>query len=478
MNLNESYLNLGLAGGDPSETAQKYITAKRETYTSLRAWEINRRQAMTSLRGIADNLFKTLQTINKNSQERLTRLDTYFKQFKMPFKSTFSTVSNFQEFKFQRTKKQANNRRTVVENNELYDLIVNFKEELEEFEERKKTVEKVANEEISARLLKEAIQPTDDAVGKLTLQAQNTREKAEKYEPTLVREFDSLIEQCIRSLEKHKNGSKTSENDIVTRTTFEPFCTFLCIARNQTETIKSYCLAVVSLLEQQRKLEIDRATAIKQSVEKFSSALGAIYGDGIKCFGVSKYLGETLDPERLGDFQFDLPALMLSPELDAIQRRVGAKEVTPAVFREYINSFSFDDVTALINSLTVEKFKGRLQETDGSFVPATLYLTVENTLVLYKQAAMALHVATIFPETLMLTKEQDGMFSLKFVDKNSVWNSNKSLRMQLTKPVVDALILSKERVLAILSVEPMGSTSGLSADSFSKVKGPSIDDIR
>jgi hypothetical protein len=452
--------------------------AKKDAYTNLRGWEINRRHSFALLKGMADNLLRNLQAMNKLAQERMWKLETFFRSFKMSMKSTFAGISNFSEFKLTRTKRQGNSRRSTVENNDLYDLVVNFKEELEEFEDRKKAVEKTASETIAGKILRDGLQGVEDATSKGAAQAQSLKERIEKFESTVTREFDLLIEACIRALERQKHSPKGTDFDLMTRTTFEPLATFLSIAKGQMDSLQEYFLAVLALFEASKRLEVERNRVTKVAVEKFTEAIGEIYGAGPKCFAVSKHLGEGLDPERVAEFQFDLGALLLSAEIDAVQKRCGQKEMTVAVLQQFVASFSFEDFVKLINSFTVEKFKGKFQDADGLWVPATLYLTIENTFVLYKQTTHTLCVTTIFAETLSLTvADAEDTYLLKYTERGVVWNSSRQLKMQLTKEVMEKVLEGRERATRVLSMDPQINESFSIGGTMTKNKPNSAEDI-
>ena len=479
MNINESFLNLDLSLTDPSQTAIKYNDAKIKVFENLRNWELTRRQTFNSIKGLSDNLLKVLQAMNQSSLERLERLSIFFKQFRVPFKSTFTGFTNFSEFKFKRTKKQANNKRTTIENNELFDLMINFKEELEELEEKKKALERQASEVIAEKILKEAHLPLEEIKNRTIEQINVQKDKVEKFEPIVLREYDSLWDLFIRGVNRQNLNNKKFDDDAASRSTFEPLATFLWIAKQQMENLKSYCCMVVSLFETSKKLEAERIKSIKHAIDNFTIAISEVFGDGSKCFSISKYLGQNLDIDQICDFQYDLPALLLSSEIDLINKKCGKTEISSSVLLAFFNSFEFENVVQIINSMTVEKFKGRLLENDGQLLPVTLYLTVEHTFAVYKQSAQALFEALIFIETIeLLPTENEDIFLLKFLEKGKVWNSTKSLKLQLGKKVALEIQNYKEKTQAIWNLNNTKSERGSSSENFvKKTKNTSIDDI-
>lgn len=386
------------------------------------------------------------------SADRITKISKFYSQFTISVKSNLTQETDFSSFKMERTKKNSNNKREIIQNNDLFDLLTNFKHEFDELEEKKLQLEKIVTLTIAKKILFEDIRPFSEIVAKTTNLITNEKIKIERMEVQIMNEFEKVKEEFLKTMEYQMEKGYKKQRSWDRRVLFEKLASFLCLSKDHVDSLKgAYCSGLISLFEEAKSLENKRVLAIKSSTELFLRAVSNVFGDGTKYFGVSKYLVESLENAKITEFLFDLNTLLLPSEIDLISRLSKSNDINSGSYLNFLKTFDKDEVMSLINSMTVRQFKGVLLENDGKRVNCIIYSTIENTFVVYKQTHKIFYVATIFPEDLEIELNmKNGFYGFNFEEKGVIWNMKRSVNFIFQSETANMIAFAKERAMQIL----------------------------
>ena len=447
---------------EPSRVVGQFEESRRQCLDSLAQFESRRKAQYASHKSLCDNLTSVLETVLGNSDKRLYQLYRFFDQFRLSLRRDFPELQDLSIFKFQRSKKAKFAKRTVAENADLFDLVSNFKEEFIEMAESHEKSQRFVNEQL-ASLVKDQLKPLKDKVlAQLALARANRGrlERANEEAEKAFKETSALLAFNVgNSLFGGRRQGAQGREEVPKskRNSFEEVSRFFVKAQQCFDAFRAYAGSTLELFEGLREFERRGTANIKSSFLLFVERVGQVHGQAGQFFPTTRYLADTLDPDLVTAFEFDVSAFLLPQESQLVLQAASAPQgpVDFELLRRALTGVSMPDPHATLNRLIADKFFCLVLEEGASPAQATVFATTENTLVFYKVNTLKKELEFLhsWPAECCGVERQPGLstFQVSFKEKGLVWSKKRSATVacdELTFKQVEAFLGLSRSLLA------------------------------
>lgn len=362
-----------------------------------------------------NTLLSEIPNILTQSEQRNRTLLKMIEQLKSKFQLPDASQFDFECFSFKKSKKAKNLKRVLFTNNEVVDLLSNFKDETTELIELISDTETRFKQSASELLSEAQYKGKEEKIRGQVARVRTFQRQMEGEIAIMERQYSFLVESI------EKNFGATSNINPVTRiptssqrNSLEILTAFFYMSQKAMTNLRNYSGLTIQALKEARKFETENADKIKQVIEAFvkpfnsvKSVIGSLQRtvDLLSKFDPKQTVADIFSPETLLSFE----------DLEIMKRQLSADAISEALLERFIKEATADAFNGFITALTVRVWKGLVVGDKGIPFQTMIKLTREGTLVIYKfdyARNQLLHFKTVFSDQLRM-KEEPSSLSIK-----------------------------------------------------------------
>lgn len=438
-----------------SKTSFKFKEDKIEKPDSIiefDEWYLNFRKNQQFLISISEELISSLQLRipQLNKQNKLI-----IKMFQsVSTKITFDeqSLETIDEFKFKKNKKMKNFRRSIHKNNDLFDILFNFKEERNEFSKGYQE-----NEEKLKKKIFECLNNEYLINGEKILEVNFS--KFRELKAILQKTIDEFIRRykLIRSkLEKNwlinKNNNKNEiSSNLSNRDSFEILSSFFEKSSQINCSLKNLLNFSLNILKAAKIIETAHLERIVDAIKNYANGTNDFLENKKNLlFSKTTNLILKIDSKKIMN-EFFSPEVLLSPEnILFISTSLKTTEFNCSDFEKLIKKTTSNNFNKVFESFKEGTWRAMIYDQFENIFQATIILSKESTIIIYKYDTIKNqlgHYTTILLENCEVYEDQTKeSVILKYPQKTLPINFMRKENKSLTENVKISLILTFDAI--------------------------------